>query len=85
MDVFIYFKEPTGYGLDELEDALIDALGDRGEVTGTGTGEKGSNLDLEFFAEIDESRALTLVREALAAFSLPASSEVVINGTRHKL
>ncbi|WP_035614375.1 hypothetical protein [Haloferula sp. BvORR071] len=85
MDAFIYFKEPMGYGLDELEDALTDALGNVGEVTGTGTGEMGANLDVEFFEEIGESRALGILRQALAAFSLPSSSEVVIDGQRHKL
>lgn len=85
MDAFIYFKEPTGYGLDELEDCLVDALGDTGEVTGTGTGETGANLDIEFFEEIGESRALDILREALVTFKLPASTEVVIDGRRHKL
>jgi len=85
IDAFIYFKGPVGYGLDELEDALTHALGVAGEVTGTGGGEGGANLDIEFFEEIGESRALHILREALVNFSLPDSSEVVIEGRRHNL
>ena len=85
MEAFIYLKEPTGYGLDELEDALTAALGTAGEVTGIGRGTMGTNLDVEFFEEIGESRALSILREALAEFALPASAEIVIEGRNHRL
>jgi len=85
MDAFIYFKGPIAYGLDDLEDALTYALGDAGEVTGTGVGEAGANLDVEFFEGVGESRALSILREALAAFTLPTASEVVVEGRRHQL
>jgi hypothetical protein len=48
MHAFIYFCCPLPVGLDELEDALEAALGQLGEVTGSGTGLAGSNLDVRF-------------------------------------
>jgi len=46
MDVFIYFNGQIRAGLDEQEDALDAALGGQGEVTGSDTGEIGSNIDI---------------------------------------
>jgi len=37
--------------LDELEDALSAAIAGQAEVTGSGAGEAGSNIDIEVFRD----------------------------------
>lgn len=86
MDVFIYFYERLPCGLDEVEDTLERALGDFGEVTGSGTGEKGSNLDLL----ISDSgpplnQVLNLIQDALRPLHLPDSSRIVIESKKYAL
>ncbi|WP_406697217.1 hypothetical protein V5E97_00125 [Singulisphaera sp. Ch08] len=73
-------------GLDELEDAIDSALGDRGEVTGTGTGQVGSNIDV-FIEEGDLSKAqaLQLIRRILVDYGLPAATKIVVDGCEHSL
>jgi len=81
MDVFIYFHERLPVGLDELEDALDAALGDQGEVTGTGTGETGSNLDLLVSdTTMTEQEVVQLIRQSLKKFAIPNTSKIVIGG-----
>ena len=86
MDAFIYMNERLPCGMDELEDALESALGDRGEVTGSGTGRTGSNIDV-FLRDnaVSEEQALLLIRRALANYGLPGTTRVVIDGTEHPL
>jgi hypothetical protein len=86
VDVFIYFNERLPVGLDELEDALDAALGDIGEVTGTGVGESGSNLDL-FLNDIDmtDDEIVGLIKRTLSAYKIPKSSEIVIGEKRFSL
>ncbi|MCA8992550.1 MAG: hypothetical protein KDA69_18890 [Planctomycetaceae bacterium] len=79
MDVFIYFKERLPVGLDVLEDALDAALGENGEVTGSGTGQVGSNLDLyvdDNDMSVDE--VVEMIRRALGVYGIPKSSTIVI-------
>jgi hypothetical protein len=86
MDVYINLIEPCPCGIDELEDALDRALGNRGEVTGAGTGQTGSNIDV--FIEDDalsDRQILHLLREALVDYGLPGSTSVVIDGRRYPL
>ncbi|MBT7065152.1 MAG: hypothetical protein HN919_02530 [Verrucomicrobia bacterium] len=46
--IFIHSSEPLDCGLDELEDELFAVVECRGDVTGTGTGPNGWNVDIEF-------------------------------------
>jgi hypothetical protein len=86
MDIFIYFFEQISYGLDEIEDALNEAFGTKGEVTGSGTGESGSNIDIEIISEdITKSSALVIVRKALSEFDLPLSTIVEVDGEEYRL
>jgi hypothetical protein len=80
MDVFLYFTERLPCGLDELEDALDAALSNVGEVSGTGTGESGSNIDITIEDEdITKGQVAALIRSALSKYSLPSSSQMVID------
>ena len=79
MDVFLYFYEPLPCGLDEIEDWLDQALGVSGEVTGSGVGENGSNIDLLISDEhLAPSQVVQLVRQALLPLGLPESSRIVV-------
>ena len=79
MDVFLYFNDRLPVGLDELEDALDAAFGDKGGVTGAGTGEMGSNLDL-FIKDrrMTVEEVVEVIRNALAKFAVPRRSKIVI-------
>lgn len=86
MDAFIYINGRLPCGLDEIEDALDDALGDHGEVSGTGTGEVGSNIDVTIEDdEMEPAAALAILRSALSRFSLPQSTTIVIGEDRFGL
>lgn len=85
MDIFIYFFERLNIPLDEVEDALDEALGDLGEVTGMGSGESGSNIDLEIADENDSRQVLTIIRSVLGNLSVPDSSIIEIEGVEHKV
>lgn len=52
MYALIYFPERLPVGLDVIEDEIEAKLADAGEVTGTGTGERGSNIDVIFDAKV---------------------------------
>jgi len=88
MDVFIYTYEPLPCGLDEVEDALEAALGDRGRVTGGGTGisDARSNFDLLIKdGVLSEEQVLSLVRQVVLDLDLPKGTMVDINGKEHLL
>jgi hypothetical protein len=86
MDVFIYVVGRLPCGIDELEEALDSALGDKGEVTGSGTGETGSNIDVFIRDDaMSEEQTLLLIRRALADYGLPDTTRVVIDGREHTL
>ncbi|MBU8858113.1 MULTISPECIES: hypothetical protein [unclassified Micromonospora] len=61
---------------DDLEDALNEALIGRGEVTGAGTGEHISHLDIDVLAAADGRAVLDAVFGVLAALDLGDSVRV---------
>ena len=86
MDVFIYFPDRLPYGRDELEDALNEALDGLGEVSGGGSGETGSNIDIEIFdEELTKSQIAALVRDALSTYNLPPSCYMTIENDRLRI
>jgi hypothetical protein len=85
MDAFVYIRGTLPRGLDEIEDAIGEALGDAGEVTGSGTGTKGSNFDIEVVDEgLDAAAIVALLRTALTKFQLPPSV-IVVNDVEYTL
>jgi hypothetical protein len=86
MDAFIYFIEPLNVGLDEIEDALDEALSGKGGVTGSGTGQKGSNIDVEIKDNtVTVDGALAVIRDALRQFHFPISAKIKIAGAEYSL
>jgi hypothetical protein len=86
VDAFLYFHKPLPCGLDEIEDALDEVLRGIGEVTGTGTGATGSNLDIELSDDgLSRERLVSLIRKATARFELPPSSRLLIAGEEFSL
>ena len=86
MNVFVYVRGKLSCGRDEIEDAITEALGDAGEVTGGGAGTMGSNVDIEITdRSISADAAVETIRTALARFDLPRTSTVVADGTKYPL
>jgi hypothetical protein len=85
MIVLLYWDGRCSRAIDVLEDALDRALGEKGEVTGSGTGQAGGNVDLFIKDDaMSDGQVLLLIREALADDELPGSTWVVIDGRRHR-
>lgn len=68
MELCIYIRGVAGVAIGDLEDALDETLVGVGEVTGSGTGMGGSNIDIEVAEESLPKRDLVAkIREALEA------------------
>ena len=86
MDLFIYVTGRLPCALDELEDALDQALGDLGEVSGSGTGQSGSNIDIWIKNDKEDvQKIITIIKTTLRPFGLPASSKIVIGESAFKI
>ena len=84
MDIFIYFSQ-LSVPRDVVEDALQDCLGDRGEVTGGGLGNRGANIDIEVFSDQDGPLILCEMKRTLRGMDVPQDTWLVIEGERHDL
>jgi len=71
MDIFIYFTSKASIVLDEIEDAIQEALGDKGEVTGSGLGKAGANIDVEIYEDEDGEEAANSIIECLKNMKVP--------------
>lgn len=79
MDVFIYFAPGVDAAKDEIEDALDEAIGELGEVSGGGIGEKGMTIDVDCEDDVDPKHLVDLIRAALKSVGVGAE-RIVING-----
>lgn len=81
MEMFIYFPPQLGIPRDEIEDLLEEHLGQNGEVTGSGAGQTGSNLDLEIFGNAHDhvERIKGLLRQA----GVPAGTVIVVEDQQY--
>ena len=81
MDIFVYFSLSEEIYLGELEDTIDDLLGDNGEVTGSGIGINGGNIDIEIY----DKTVLDILIEELRKQNLPSDTYLVIDGNRKDL
>jgi hypothetical protein len=81
MSIFIYFYSKLREPRDVFEDALDECLGGKGEVTGGGSGEAGSNIDIEIY-EGDPRDFLEPIRKVLKELQVPQDTIIVIDKER---
>jgi hypothetical protein len=71
MYLFVHIVGTIQVSLGELEDAVEESLRAAGEVTGSGTGDSGSNIDIEFDeALVSAGNALDLVLDVLRSHGI---------------
>lgn len=74
MDVFLYFPE-ADLALDELEEIVERVVSEDGEVTGSGIGQTGGNLDIEIWGAVDFQAVLRTLAEEFVAVGVPGEAE----------
>jgi hypothetical protein len=72
-DVFLYFPD-ADVALDDLEEIVEREVGDAGEVTGSGTGQTGGNLDIGIWGEVDFPALLRTLAEEFVAAGVPGEA-----------
>jgi hypothetical protein len=86
MEIDIYYTDRHDFGRDVLADALTEEFGLNSYVTGGGSGNDGSNIDLLVNDDsISLEKALANVRKVLTQYGLSASASIVIDGKKHTL
>jgi hypothetical protein len=67
MTTFVEIVLPAGSGVDrdDIEDLLLDELGDAGDVTGAGMGAGSMNVDVEVDGTVGEAEIDRRIRSAL--------------------
>ncbi|WP_093174365.1 hypothetical protein [Sinosporangium album] len=73
MDAFLYWRGEHHISRIEIEYVVEDVLGDQGEVTGAGSGERGGNIDIEIFEDSAAPRLMVEISKAVAQY-LPADA-----------
>ena len=81
LDVFIYFPPGMLTPRDEIEDALQECMGERGEVTGGVAGVEGSNLDLLILE--DDETLMDEIRLTLRKLEISPDTVMVIDGEEY--
>lgn len=77
MDGFISLPPNLAIDKDEIEDALDDAIGELGEVSGGAVGEKGMIIDLDLEDDANPLEIVEILRNALKSLGVTATKIVV--------
>jgi ABC-type molybdate transport system permease subunit len=77
--VDLYFPPNMPVGRDEIQAAIEEELGSVVEVVGAGTGETGSNLDLEVVEPVDMPPLLAALAVTFARLGLPGETLVAVS------
>ena len=83
--IFLYGTARLPCALDEIEDALQDHVYPFAQVTGTGTGESGWNIDLEIETAESINHVLHKITEVIAGILRVtdySKVELEVSGTR---
>ena len=75
--IYIYFPLGMSTPRDELEDSIDQFLGGRGEVTGSGAGSSGSNLDVELVDDQFADEVFEGLLKLLRTLNVPVGTRVV--------
>jgi len=76
--IIINFKSKLKIGRSAIEDDLDDALEEKGEVTGGGSGISGSNIDIDIY-EGSALDHLNLIISVLKECEAPTDTEILID------
>ncbi|SHN47047.1 hypothetical protein [Cryptosporangium aurantiacum] len=79
MFIDIYFTDECRVDRDDIEDAL--AALDGFEVVGAGTGERGSNIDLEVDDSVSGADAVRSVKSVLRQLDVDRGTHLRLTGT----
>lgn len=79
--ISIYFNSKLSIGRSAIEDDLDDILGDKGEVTGGGSGISGSNIDIDIYDGI-AADFLEPIKNILQEMKVPSDTVIVIENER---
>lgn len=83
MFIDIYFSGRLPLDRDEIEEAFAEVT--EFEIVGAGSGEAGSNLDLEVGSAVDRADALRIVAEVLHQLGVAEISHVRISDTGERI
>ncbi len=72
-------------GLDELEDEIFGLIEGQGDVTGTGTGESGWNIDIEFESANSANFIIISILKSFRRHGISDSVMFNIDGNRRTL
>jgi hypothetical protein len=76
--VDVYFPPGLSIDRDEIEEELIEL--DGFEVVGAGSGETGSNIDLEVSSEVSADEAIRQVTDVLERLGVAAGARINMSG-----
>jgi hypothetical protein len=79
IDIYLYIP-PHDATNDAIERALEDCLGDRGEVTGSGAGAFGMNIDIAIDRRSDLHAVVQDIRRVLKMHDVPRQTQIVVDG-----
>lgn len=85
MEIYIYFIPNQETEIDELEDEIEELLDEKGEVTGSGIGSMGANIDIEIYDDEMNRFSINEFLIGLRKLNFPDGTYYVCDGERHNL
>ena len=83
--LYIHGSKRLPMGLDELEDEIFGLIEGQGDVTGTGTGESGWNIDIEFESANSANFIIISILKSFRRHGISDSVMFNIDGNRRTL
>jgi hypothetical protein len=74
MYIDVYIPGPMALERQDIEDALADILGDRGEIVGAGSGLSMVNVDIEIFDSERSEDVLSAIANTLHRLGVPLNT-----------
>ena len=85
MFVAIYFNSKLTVPRDEIEDLLEQWFAGQGEVTGSGGGLGGTNIDIEADDELGVEEVLSRIRDVLKRINAAPNTEIMVEDQTYPL